>query len=76
MTGDTNKDRHLARQSRLVAIVIAGATLLWLVLQWVGGALGWPARFAFLIDMAALAAFVWAFVVTWRLWRARQGDME
>jgi hypothetical protein len=44
----------------------------WMAAQWLGGRLGWEARFAFLFDLAALAAFIWAFVVTWRVWRARR----
>ena len=58
-----------------MAVVIAVAFALWVGLQWLGGRLGWEARYAFLIDFAALAAFVWALIVTWRIWRAgRAGE--
>lgn len=65
----TPEDKHLARQSRLVAFVIAGTMLAWMGLQWLGGKMGWESRFVFLFDLAALAAFVWALVVTFRIWR-------
>jgi hypothetical protein len=44
----------------------------WLGLQWIGGRYGWAARWAFLFDLAALAAFLWAMIVTLGLWRARK----
>jgi hypothetical protein len=68
------QERHLARKSRTVAIVIAAATILWLGVQWLGAAMGWPARFVFLADFAAIAAFVWALVVIHQIWRARRDN--
>ncbi|MEO0991200.1 MAG: DUF5337 domain-containing protein [Pseudomonadota bacterium] len=56
---------------RTVALVIAGTMILWIGAQWLGGALGWPARYVFLFDFAALAAMFWALVVTWQIWRKR-----
>lgn len=58
-----------ARQARLVALVIAGTMILWLGAQWLGGALDWPARYAFLFDFAALAALFWSLVATYRIRR-------
>ena len=68
----SDRDRHLARQARLAALVIAGTMVLWVGGQWLGGQLGWDARFVFLFDLAALAGFVFALVVTFRIWRARR----
>lgn len=59
-------------QARMAAFVLAGAMILWMGAQFLGGQLGWPVRFVFLFDMLAGAAFVWTMVVTWRLWRSRQ----
>lgn len=67
------QELHLARQARLVAFVIAGTMLLWMGAQWIGGKVGLEARYAFLFDFAALAAFFWALVVTYQIWRKRQG---
>ncbi|MDT8856157.1 DUF5337 domain-containing protein [Paracoccaceae bacterium Fryx2] len=68
----TPEDRYLAKQARMVAFMIAGTMILWVGAQWLGGRLGWDSRFAFLFDLAALAAFVWALVVTYRLWRRQK----
>ena len=62
----------LARDARLVAVVIAATALLWLGAQWLGGRAGWDSRYVFLFDLAALAAFVWALAATWRIWRRGQ----
>ncbi len=68
---DQNEMKRVA-QARLVAFVLAGTMIGWMGAQWLGGAMGWEARFAFLFDLAALAAFVWALVVTYQIWRGRQ----
>jgi hypothetical protein len=65
-------DPALAGQVRLVAIVLASTMALWMFLSWAGGYYGWEARYAFLIDFLALAAFGWALFVTYRIWRARR----
>ena len=65
-------DRQTAFQARLVALVIAGTMILWVGAQWLGGIMGWQARFAFLFDLAALAGFTWALLVTYQIWRNRQ----
>ena len=66
-------DAQRARQARLVGIVLAVTIVLWMGAQWVGGQLGLEARFVFLFDLAAIAAFVWALVVTYQIWRGRRG---
>jgi spore maturation protein SpmA len=70
---DREKQLQTARQARMVAFVIAGTMLLWMGAQWIGGQMGLEARFVFLFDFAALAAFFWALVVTYQIWRKRQG---
>jgi hypothetical protein len=61
------------RKARMVAVVLIVTMILWLGLQAVGGVMGWNARYAILLDLAALAAFVWALVVTYQIWRTRRG---
>ena len=68
------QDRALARKGRMVALVIAGAMLLWLAAQLLGPMLGLPGRYALLFDFMAIAAFIWALVVTAQIWRARRDD--
>jgi hypothetical protein len=67
------KDQRHAAQARLVAFVLAGTIILWMGAQWLGGQMGWDTRFVFLFDFAAIAAFLWALVVTYQIWRARRG---
>jgi hypothetical protein len=66
-------DLARAARARLVGIVLAGTMVLWMGAQWLGGQLGWETRYVFLIDLAAIAAFVWALVVAYQIWRGRQG---
>ncbi|MDR7125075.1 DUF5337 domain-containing protein [Pseudotabrizicola sp. 4114] len=70
---DPKHARKLANQARLVAIVLAGTMLLWMGAQYLGGQMGWDPRYVFLFDFAAIAAFFWALVVTYQIWRNRQG---
>lgn len=72
MTKPGPEDMRLAKEARLVAVVIAATMILWLGAQWLGGKAGWETRYVFLIDLAALAAFIWALVVTWRIWRRQK----
>ncbi|WEF23265.1 DUF5337 domain-containing protein [Paracoccus sp. S3-43] len=69
--GGTGQDRDAA-QMRLVAIVIALAMCLWLLVQALGIHYNWAGRWAFLADLAAIGAFVWSLLVTWRIWRRRK----
>jgi Family of unknown function (DUF5337) len=62
-----------ARLARFVAVVIAATICLWLLAQWVGGALGLPIGYAFLFDIVAMAALIWSLIATWRIRRLRQG---
>jgi hypothetical protein len=68
----SDRDRRLVRQVRLAAVVMAVTMVLWVAAQYIGGQLGLPVRYAFLIDLAAIAALVWALFVTYWVWRARR----
>lgn len=66
-------DLQRARQARLVGIVLAVTIVLWMGAQWLGGQLGLEVRYVFVFDLLAIAAFVWALVVTYQIWRGRRG---
>ena len=67
-------DQAQRRQLRLAGAVIILVMVAWFGVSALGGALGLPVRFAFLIDLAAMAAMIWALVVLYRVWRAREGS--
>jgi spore maturation protein SpmA len=62
----------MARQARLAGIVLIATMVLWMGAQVVGGQMGWAPRFALLVDLAALAGFLWALVTTYQIWRKRR----
>lgn len=66
----------LAGQGRLVAVVIAAAALLWIGGTWLVEQQGWDPSYLLLVDLAAIAAFVWALIVTWGLWRRRRAGSK
>ena len=73
MKAPAPKDDGTAKQARLAGLVMAGTMILWMGAQVVGGEMGWPVKFTLLFDLAALAGFAWSLVVTYRIWRKRQG---
>jgi hypothetical protein len=74
MSQRNEQERLHARQIRQVAAVLVVTMLIWMFLSWAGGFYGWSARYAFLFDFLALAAFGWALIVSFRLWRARRNN--
>jgi len=72
MTLSPDQEQALARKSRMVAVVIAVVVVLWMGAQWIGGQVGLDPKFAFLFDLAALAAFFWTMIVTYQIWRTRR----
>ena len=56
-------------QIRMAAVVAIATMIVWLALSWLGGAAGLEARYAFLLDFAAMAAFAFVIVVALRAWR-------
>jgi uncharacterized membrane protein len=65
-------EQRRVRQIRRAAIVMAVAMVAWMGAQWIGAQMGWPARVAFLFDLAAIGALVWALVVTYWVWKERR----
>jgi hypothetical protein len=56
---------------KVASFVIIFTMLGWMGATALGGALGLPTRFAFLFDLAALAAFAWSLFVLFQVWRNR-----
>ncbi len=68
------KDASNANQARRAALVIAGTMCVWILLQLIGAQYNWPPKYALLVDLAALAGFIWALVTTFEIWRQRRKD--
>ncbi|MBO6896267.1 DUF5337 domain-containing protein [Shimia sp.] len=69
-----NQTPDTAKQGRTAALVIAGTGLFWIAAILIGDWLALPQRTRALLDLIALAGFVFAFVLIFRIWRARQAD--
>ena len=67
------RDQETAKQARRAAVVMAGTMILWMGVQVVGGEMGWPAKYTLLVDLTALAGFIWSLAVTYQIWRKRRG---
>ncbi|MDA7740109.1 DUF5337 domain-containing protein [Amylibacter sp.] len=65
-------DTKSRSQTRLASVVILITMVIWMALQWAGGLFGLEARYVFLLDFFALAAFAWSLVVLIRVWLRRQ----
>ena len=68
------KDAKRSQQAKRAALVIAGTMALWILLQLIGAQYDWPPKYALLIDLAALAGFIWALVITFEIWRLGRDD--
>jgi hypothetical protein len=68
----SEKDHIQAKKGRTASLVIAGAMLIWLAMQWVAVQLDISSRYMLLLDLAVMAAMVWSLIVTFQIWRARR----
>ncbi|MEE9455074.1 MAG: DUF5337 family protein [Paracoccaceae bacterium] len=69
------KDSGQKAQIKSASIVIIVAMIGWMLISFLGGKIGLAPRYAFLADFAAMAAFAYALIVLFRVWRQRQqGD--
>ena len=68
----SQKDHMQAKKGRTASLVIAGAMLIWLAMQWAAVQLDISSRYMLLLDLAVMAAMVWSLVVTFQIWRARR----
>ena len=68
----SEKDHIQAKRGRTASLVIAGAMLIWLAMQWAAVQLDISSRYMLLLDLAVMAAMVWSLIVTFQIWRARR----
>ena len=70
------RERALAAKGRMVSLVIVGTMVIWVLSLWLGPRLGITTRYALLIDLLAMAALAWTFIVSWQIKRARKALRE
>lgn len=69
-----NKRDDQSAKGRKAALVIAGTAVAWVLATLIGAQAGLSQRWLALMDMAALAGFVWALWMVFQIWRARQNN--
>lgn len=62
------------RRGQVIALVIAGTGLGWVLVLALGDTLGWSQRTLAFFDLAALAGFTMALWLLYGLWRSRQAN--
>ncbi|MFK7743461.1 MAG: DUF5337 domain-containing protein [Roseobacter sp.] len=70
------RERALAAKGRMVSLVIVGTMVLWVLSLWLAPKLGITTRQSLLIDLFALAALLWSFILSMQLKRARKAARE
>ncbi len=70
----TEHDKAFARKGRTTGLVIAGGGLAAILAPVIVQGFGLQPRFEMLIYFGSLAAFVWAMVNIYQLWRMRQDN--
>ncbi len=68
----SEKDHIQAKKGRTASLVIAGAMLIWIGMQWAAVQLDISSRYMLLLDLAVMAAMIWSLIVTFQIWRARR----
>ena len=68
----SEKDHIQAKKGRTASLVIAGAMLIWIGMQWTAVQLDISSRYMLLLDLSVMAAMVWSLIVTFQIWRARR----
>lgn len=72
----TDKADTSKGQIRMAAAVIIVTMVAWMGASFLGGRIGLEVRYAFLVDLLALAGFAWALIVLFFVWRKRQGTED
>ena len=59
------------KQSRLIAIVVAGSGLFWTIIQGIAPSLEISVRYMLLIDFMTLAALIWSLISLYKIFSTR-----
>jgi len=64
-------DKKNKSQMRIASAVIIFTIVAWMLINFLGSQFNWEPKFAFLFDFFAIAAFIWALIVIFRVWLNR-----
>ena len=70
----TDPQKKKGPDGRMVALTIAATGLFWIGATWAGEKLDWSTRIRALMDLIALAGFVFALITLARLRRAQRNE--
>lgn len=73
---NAEREKAFARKGRIIALVIAAGGVSAMLAPWIVTVLGLERRYEMLIYFGSLAAFVWAMVNIFQLWRMRQDNQR
>ncbi len=76
MTRGQIEHEAIARQGRIIAVIIAVAGLIAIGAPWLTDIAGLPIRFEMLLYLISLAGFILALAMTYQIWRKRRGNEE
>ncbi len=72
MTRGLDQEQALARQGRIIAVIIALAGVVAIIAPWLTRIAGLPLRFEMLFYLISLAGFILALAMTYQIWRKRR----
>jgi len=61
-------------RARRAGLAIAGLMLGYILVQLIGAEYNWPLKYTLLVDLFALAGFIWALAGVYQIWRARRAE--
>lgn len=74
MSGDAGDDAARAAKGRKLALVMIGAVLAFLGVEFAGATYGWSNQVMGLLELGIAAIFIWVMIQAYMLWRSRQKD--
>ena len=64
------------KRPKIIALIIAGSAVIWLLAQWIGYQLRLPGHYAILFDILLMAALLWALLNCILILRKNFADKE
>lgn len=72
MSGDAGEDAARAAKGRKLALILIGAVVVFMGVEFAGATFGWSNQIMGLLEIAIGAVFVWVMFQIYMLWRSSQ----